>query len=433
MYPLLFIVLSLFRFPLSESAAVKNKFATAKDSSQIHVPIGGNSWIENGKTEKITEAGLTRWTSPEPVLRSYIKFAKTGKINISLKASSSTGKSKIRVSFLGKSKEIEITGPEKEYNLGVWDVTRTGYLQFTVQGISKSGAEFGQLNEWILSGDAANGTAFVKNNQDNFFYWGRRGPSVHLNYPLPADENIEWFYNEVTVPEKEDVTGSYFMANGFGEGYFGMQVNSATERRILFSVWSPFHTDDPKSIPKDKQIIMLKKGTDVHTGEFGNEGSGGQSYLKYNWKAGNTYKFLLQGKPSGDSTTTYTAYFFAPEIAQWKLIASFKRPKTQTYLKKFHSFLENFIPDTGDKGRQVYFGNQWVRNTAGKWTELNQAKFTADATARKGYRLDYAGGKEKNYFFLKNCGFFNELTTINEIFTRELTGQTPKIDFNLLP
>ncbi len=406
---------------------------TAKDSSQIHVPIGGNSWIEKGKTEKITEAGLTRWTSPELVLQSYVKFAKTGKINISLKASSPTGKSKIRVSFLGKSKETEITGPEKEYHLGAWDVTKTGYLQFTVQGISKSGTEFGQLNEWILSGDAANETAFVKNNQDNFFYWGRRGPSVHLNYPLPADEQIEWFYNEVTVPEKEDVAGSYFMANGFGEGYFGMQVNSATERRVLFSVWSPFHTDDPKSIPKDKQIMMLKKGTDVHTGEFGNEGSGGQSYLKYNWKAGNTYKFLLQGKPSGDSTTTYTAYFFAPELAQWKLIASFKRPKTQTYLKKFHSFLENFIPETGDKGRQVYFGNQWVRNTAGKWTELNQAKFTADATARKGYRLDYAGGKEKNYFFLKNCGFFNELTTINETFMRELTGQKPNIDFNLLP
>jgi hypothetical protein len=433
MYQLLFIVLSLFKFPFSESAAAENKLTTTKDSSQIHVPLGGNSWVIKGKTEKITEAGLTQWTSPEALSQTYIKFAKAGKVSISLKATVLTGKSKIRISFLGKSKEVEISGPEKVYDLGAWGVDKPGYLQLTVQGISKSGKEFAELNEWILSGDAASGTAFVKNNQDNFFYWGRRGPSVHLNYPLPADEDIEWFYNEVKVPEKEDATGSYFMANGFGEGYFGMQVNSATERRILFSVWSPFHTDDPKSIPKDKQIIMLKKGTDVHTGEFGNEGSGGQSYLKYNWKAGNTYKFLLQGKPSGDSTTTYTAYFFAPEEAQWKLIASFKRPKTHTYLKKFHSFLENFIPETGNKGRLVYFGNQWVRNTAGKWTELNQAKFTADATARKGYRLDYAGGRENNYFFLKNCGFFNELTTINEIFTRELSGQTPNIDFNLLP
>lgn len=156
----------------------------------------------------------------------------------------------------------------------------------------------------------------------------------------------------------------------------------------MFSVWSPFHTDDPKSIPKDKQILLLGKGKEVYSGEFGNEGAGGQSYLKYNWKAGNTYRFLLSGKPSGDSTTTYTAYFFAPEENQWRLIASFKRPKTHTYLKRFHSFLENFIPEMGDAGREVNFGNQWVKSASGKWTELTQAKFTADATARKGYRLD---------------------------------------------
>jgi hypothetical protein len=59
---------------------------------------------------------------------------------------------------------------------------------------------------------------------------------------------------------------------------------------------------------------LLKKGKDVHTGEFGNEGSGGQSYLKYNWKAGNTYRFLLKGEPVANNYTNYTAYFFATEI-----------------------------------------------------------------------------------------------------------------------
>jgi hypothetical protein len=47
---------------------------------------------------------------------------------------------------------------------------------------------------------------------------------------------------EITVPVGQDPIGSYFMANGFGEGYFGFQVNSKTERRVLFSVWSPFRT-----------------------------------------------------------------------------------------------------------------------------------------------------------------------------------------------
>ena len=30
---------------------------------------------------------------------------------------------------------------------------------------------------------------------------------------------------------------TYYMACGWHRGYFGMQVNSPTERRIIFSVW----------------------------------------------------------------------------------------------------------------------------------------------------------------------------------------------------
>src|SRR5690606_23783892 len=135
----------------------------------------------------------------------------------------------------------------------------------------------------------------------------------HLGYTIPTTEDVSYYYSEVEVPEGSDPIGSYFMANGFGEGYFGFQVNSESERRILFSVWSPFSTDDPNSIPDDEKIILNKKGPEVHTGEFGNEGSGGQSYLKYNWKAGNTYKFLLKGQPDGNGKTDYTAWFYAPE------------------------------------------------------------------------------------------------------------------------
>lgn len=434
MYSLFFTLLSLFSLTSPDDLQTAHANKSLPDTNRIQLPVGGNSWILHGKTEQLDEKGLQQWKSPDAILQSYIRFAETGSVHMFLRASAK-GKSTIKVSIGGRSKKIQLGDSKNLYDLGNWEVSKVGYIQVSAQGLSRSADEFGTPEAWIFEGKPANEktAAYVKNSKDNFYYWGRRGPSVHLNYPVPTEENIEWFYNEVTVPEKQDVIGSYFMANGFAEGYFGMQVNSPTERRILFSVWSPFQTDDPKSIPKDKQIVLLKKGKDVYTGEFGNEGSGGQSYLKYNWKAGHTYQFLLQGKPSGDSITTYTAYFFAPEDAEWKLIASFKRPKTQTYLKKLHSFLENFIPEKGNQPRTVYFGNQWIRNVQGKWTELNQAKFSADATARKGYRLDYAGGQEKSVFYLKNCGFFDVFTPIGASFIRESNHKKPEIDLEKLP
>jgi len=235
------------------------------------------------------------------------------------------------------------------------------------------------------------------------------------------------------VPEGEDVVGSYYMANGFGEGYFGIQVNSETERRVLFSVWSPFHTDDPSSIPDDEKIILVKKGEGVYTGEFGNEGSGGQSYLKYNWITGNTYQFLLKGKPLADGYTQYTAWFKGPELQDWKMIASFKRPKTQTWLTQQYSFLENFETATGAITRKAFYNNQWVCDTKGQWYEMTEAKFTADATARKESRMDYAGGVENGVFFMRNCGFFNETTTIDSYHKRTALGKQPVIDLNNLP
>src|SRR5690606_21024466 len=300
-----------------------------------------------------------------------------------------------------------------------WVIRDTGYTVINIHGrpVNLSNIEYLGIH-----GTAVNDRVhFVKNDEGNFFYWGRRGPSTHLNYQLP-EKDIMYYYNEVTVPEGNDLIGSYFMANGFSGGYFGMQVNSKSERRILFSVWSPFQTDDPKTIPPDHQIKLLKKGERVHTGEFGNEGAGGQSYYKFNWIAGNTYRFLLKGEPVANNYTNYTAWFYAPEVAEWKLIASFSRPQTSSWLKGFHSFLENFSPEEGIFERKVYFGNQWVIDKEGRWYEVKRAKFSADNTARVGYRMDYSGGSEHDKFFLDNFGFFSHYTPIGAQFSRSTNG-----------
>ncbi|MCJ8165687.1 DUF3472 domain-containing protein [Pontibacter sp. E15-1] len=396
------------------------------------VPLGGNTWKsgKEGAGGMIDEHGITGWSDGQVYFTTYARVAQKGPMKVWLNLRVPEGTSKLQLEALGKTKTITVQGNTLQNRYaGEWLVADTGYVAFTVNGLSKQGDAFADVASIKLQGDAIDEkTTYVKNNEDNFFYWGRRGPSVHLNYALPENAAIEWFYNEVTVPEGNDVVGSYYMANGFAEGYFGIQVNSETERRILFSVWSPFNTDDPNSIPDDQKIKLLKKGTGVYTGEFGNEGSGGQSFLRYNWKAGTTYKFLLQGKPDGQDHTTYTAYFFAPERNEWMLIASFKRPKTNTYLKRTHSFMENFIPEYGDVERKVLFSNQWARDANGNWIELANAHFTADNTARAGYRMDYAGGQSGDDFYLRNCGFFNNYTPIGSRFKRPLKGKAPQVN-----
>lgn len=402
----------------------------------IYVPAGGNTWCTecSDKTDLISNEGIQNWVSDKTGFETYFRVDVAGTVRLNIKAKTDV-QSVLLVSIGAKSKQVTIKGKElKTYDAGNVTLTDTGYIKISIRAKQKRGAYFADIPGFELSGSAINShTAFVKNNEGNFFYWGRRGPSVHLSYPFADSIKASWFYNEVTVPEGQDIEGSYFMADGFGEGYFGMQVNSANERRVLFSVWSPYTTDDPKTIPADMRIALLKKGEDVYTGEFGNEGSGGQSYLRFNWKAGVTYKFLLHGLPDGNGNTIYTAYFFAPETEKWMLIASFKRPKTNTYLKKFHSFLENFIPAKGNITRKVYFGNQWVCDNSGKWIELTNAVFTYDNTAAKKYRMDYAGGSEQGKFYLKNCGFFNAFTAYRSLFYRNKTNKQPDINFSALP
>ncbi|MEN8116225.1 MAG: DUF3472 domain-containing protein [Bacteroidota bacterium] len=398
------------------------------------IPAEANSWVVdnlNKNKELIGKGGIQNWTDREVKIRIYFKTDITGTIDVGLVAKSSRS-ADIKITVGDKSENITVeTSDFDTIPVGRFNIDTPGYHFIEIQGIEKTGDYFPEISVLLIGGEATSGKVwFVKDD----FYWGRRGPSVHLNFPVSEDAGeVVYFYNEITVPENNDVLGSYFMANGFGQGYFGIQVNSPTERRVLFSVWSPYKTDNPGEIPDDQKIKMLKKGEGVHTGEFGNEGAGGQSYYKFMWKAGTAYKFLLKGEPTGTGQTDFTAWFFAPEVNEWKLIASFRRPKTNIYLTRLYSFLENFYTETGNITRRGDFANQWVYTTKDEWVELTEIKFTADATARKESRMDYAGGVESNKFYLKNCGFFSQTTTIDSHFKREGGGEPPVINFNDLP
>jgi hypothetical protein len=314
-------------------------------------------------------------------------------------------------------------------------------MRLDIQGVERTGSYFADISHILVVPESnwfQNQTDIRFCSDPQEFYWSRRGPSVHLKYDPPpgTSSEIEYFYTILRCPTGYDVIGSYFCAAGFHGGYFGMQVNSKTERRILFSIWSAFSTDNPADIPEEYRVVLLKKGPGVVTGEFGAEGSGGQSYLVYPWVAGNNYRFLVSARPAGNDTI-YTGWFNDPAVSMndWRLIASFRRPTDPVWLKALYAFAENFIPETGNKERQCVYGDQWFRDSRGIWTECTTAKFTADNTANQENRMDVCAGvhQETGQFFLRNCGFFSDAIRPGAEFHKSASGTPPYIDFPSLP
>jgi hypothetical protein len=412
--------------------------ATKSQSAEWSVPVAGNAFrsapAPGGRGFR--GSGSLSWGDSEGVFSIYFHVDRPAEVDLAVNARVPDGNSTILTRIGDKEITTSLDGDEfSAHKIGRFKVDKPGYVRVDLKGEKRTGRVFAEIRDLVVSSDTQQlALDYVKTNQGNMFYWGRRGPSVHLTYELPKERDLQYAYSEIIVPKGEDTIGSYFMANGFAEGYFGIQVNSAEERRVLFSVWSPFRTDNPRDIPEDQRIALLARGPEVRAGEFGNEGSGGQSILVYPWKAEVTYRFLTEVKPDGESSTTYTSWFGDKSKDEWRLVASFRRPKTNTHLRRFHSFLENFNPAYGHITRRALYGNVWVCDVDRDWHECTQALFSVDATGRGRHRLDFAGGAEGDHFFLRNCGFFNETGKPGEVFTRQSSSKDkPQIDFAALP
>ena len=417
-------LVSLVAASLFVQPAVAQNESVVTLSANGYVTAGPekNAFIDEQRCE------LRNWNDPETVVSFYFKVEKSGKMDVALKAK---GHSKIEVSLLGKKKKIKLDSDGLELvKVGAFKVKEPGYIKMDVRGLKiKAGEDFGNVAEVIVGGDVA---PVVCVSPEFSTHFGRRGPSVHLGYTLPK-ENVEWFYNEIVVPEEGDIPSSYYMACGFGQGYFGMQNNAPHKRRVLFSVWSPFETDNPADIPDSLRVQLVKKGENVTINDFGNEGSGGQSYMHYDWKAGERCRFLMGVKPDGDNSTVYTAYFYDNHQNKWVLVASWRRPKISTWYTNAHSFLENFNPVMGYINRKACYTNQWARTVDGKWIPVTQARFTCDATGHHRQRLDYNGGVEGENFFLTMGGFFNDYMKSGTRLERKgNVTEAPDIDFTTL-
>ncbi len=368
-----------------------------------------------------SRSGITGWTNPANRILWFGEFKTTGRVDCALSLKlPKDAVSALRLSVSGLSREARATGAGLDNpvtaDFGSFTVGETGYQSFVLEALGKIGEPFGNPEALVLTGPALTNVHFSLAPR-------RNGASVHLFFPAPKEPKIEAFYNEVTG--KEDPTSTFYMACGFHRGYFGMQVNSKTERRIIFSVWdSGNEAVDRRKVAKEDRVELLAKGDGVYASDFGNEGTGGHSHLKYFWKTGEAQRFLVTAQPTNQTSTIYTGYYFHPEQKKWVLIARFKAPRDGGYLRGLHSFSENFWGSNGHLRRYALFGNQWIKTADNQWTELLTASFSHDGHGKKD-RLDRFMGVEGNRFFLSSGGFIAGFTKYGEKFTRPTAGRRP--------
>jgi hypothetical protein len=241
--------------------------------------------------------------------------------------------------------------------------------------------------------------------------------SVHLGYPAPAAVS---FYNEVTI--EQSAPGTYFMVCGWSKGYFGMQELGNGRKLILFSVWDPGNQDDPKSVNDEQRVKLLHQGDGVRVGRFGGEGTGGQSFYDYDWKAGQTYRFMVTAKAVG-KRSEYSGYFFHPEKNEWKHLVTFSTPTGGALLEGCYSFVEDFKRDkvSTTKLRRARFGHAWLETADGRWQAVTKARFTADANPVT--NID-AGIDNDRFFLATGGGIENKTVLLNQ--TMQLDATLPR-------
>ncbi|MEZ0326663.1 MAG: DUF3472 domain-containing protein [Fimbriimonas sp.] len=384
--------------------------------SALFLPADTAYILNAGGAERAETGSIPIRNAKEQILwGGYLASVGTLHVEVRAQGSGSDVSYRLRVSGPGLNKDVE--------DGGSISIAKPGWYRFVLSAKAPLGQPLGRIEGLTLDGTAVDGARFNLKTR-------RNSASVHIGYPLPSGTQAEWFYNEVKATT--DPIFTYYMACGFARGYFGMQVNSTTERRVIFSVWdSGNEAVDRSKVGEENRVRLLGKGEGVVADSFGNEGTGGHSHLVTNWKTNTVQRFLVHAQQDG-SGTIYTGYYYSPQRSAWTLVASFRAPKDGGLLRGLYSFNENFGGDNGHLLRKAEFGPAWIRTTDGQWLQLTTGRFTHDVTGGKD-RFDYDLTSKGTRFLLQNGGFEGGSPQSGTLVTVQHSGQEPRIELEQLP
>ncbi len=424
----LYLLFLLLATAMRAADATTTADAPATSDAALTIPAA-TAYLEpdhGGARVSSRSGGIQNWTNPLVRVLWFGSFTNAGNLETSLQLRlGDKAEAKLRLTVSGESRDLVVRGQGANVitaRFGQFTLSRPGYHRFTLESMNAPGRSAGEVVALTLAGPAAATAHFNLKPR-------RNAASVHLGYPIPAGTNVAAFYCEMTGVD--DPVHTYYMACGWHRGYFGMQVNSPTERRIIFSVWDSGNEGvDRKKVADDNRVRLMGKGIGVDAGDFGNEGTGGHSHLTFPWQTGEVQRFLVTAQPTNQTFTVYSGYYFHPERKAWMLISSWRAPKDGGWLRGLYSFSENFGGSTGHLRRKALYGRQWIRTESGEWQELTTARFTHDGTG-KADRLDRFMGLENGQFFLSHGGFVDGFSKSGDRLSRPPASRPPELDLPL--
>ena len=222
----------------------------------------------------------------------------------------------------------------------------------------------------------------------------RAARSVHLGYAGPK---ADLFYNELTV--EKSVPGSYFMACGFRQGYFGIQEQAHGRKVVLFSVWDPGKGDNPNQVPEKERVEVLYHADDVVARRFGGEGTGGQSFFDMPGKSAETYRFLVKAADRREQDLVRRLF----------LLAGKEDVETPGHLPHHHrrhaagvasirsSRIFAATARSANEVRRAVFGNGWVGDADGAWTAAGKGPLHGLGRVVGGQRHNRRRGGEGSF------------------------------------
>jgi hypothetical protein len=218
---------------------------------------------------------------------------------------------------------------------------------------------------------------------------GPNAPAQHLWWNLEGQTNDACLYGEITVlatyPSIYYCGANWHPGEPAG-GYCGIQHNSLTERRTVFSIWDTSPQLHPLVSESDPQTVFNR---------FGGEGEGGHTHMLWDWKPGETFQFFVQKEPGEQPDTTVARYYvFDRTRNAWRHLAGIVSPNggnrsVTTVGGGLNSFLENFAGRDRDVPKLALY-RLWVGPSTdslrcltrargdGAWGELHDAYFLAE-------------------------------------------------------